>query len=269
MYPSILGSVAGDIIGSAYEFNPDKNTNINLFPDECFFTDDTVLTIAVADCILNKKDFARTFHAYGNKYPGRGYGGMFARWLEGNDLKPYNSLGNGSAMRVSPVGFAGNSLIDVLDMARRSAEVTHDHLDGIKGAQAIAASVFMAKNGNSKEEIRAYITSRFNYNLNRTIASIRPAYSFDETCPGSVPEAIIAFLDSTDYESALRLSISLGGDSDTLACMAGGIAAAFYRSIPEQIERFAISKLPPEFIDIIKKFDKALEKGTIPPHSAS
>ena len=263
MYPTILGSIAGDIIGSIYEFIPTKRTNFKLFSSDCTFTDDSVLTIAVADCLLNKKDFSETIWEYGNRYPGRGYGGHFSLWLLQKERKPYDSFGNGSGMRVSPIGFACKTMKDVLALAKQSAEVTHNHPEGIKGTQAIAAAIFLSKNGGSKDEIRDFLSSKFYDNLDRTIQSIRPNYHFDETCQGSVPEAIIAFLDSQDYESAIRLAISLGGDSDTIACMAGGIAAAFYKKVPKKIEQFAISKLPPEFIDIIEKFDNAVDNRTL------
>ncbi|MCX8124243.1 MAG: ADP-ribosylglycohydrolase family protein [Spirochaetes bacterium] len=253
--PTIIGAIVGDIIGSVYEASPIKKTQFDLFNPYATFTDDTVLTIAIADCILHKKDFAHTLWEYGNRYPHRGYGGAFYSWLQSCNLKPYNSFGNGSAMRVSPVGFAYTSLHDVCSIAEKTAAVTHNHPQGIKGAQAVAASVFLAKQGKSKEEIKHYIAHTFGYNLEYTIDEIRPSYHFDVTCQGSVPQAIVAFLDSTDYESAVRLAISLGGDADTQACIAGAIATAFYKSIPAALIEYAYSKLPGEFIDIIKEFD--------------
>jgi ADP-ribosylglycohydrolase len=214
------------------------------------------LTIAVADCILNQKDFSKTIWEYGNNYPGRGYGGRFAIWLDSEERIPYYSFGNGSAMRVSPVGFAFDDLQTVLDVAKQSAVVSHDHPEGIKGAQATAAAIFLARTGKSKDEIKEYLISEFEYDLNFTLDEIRDDYEFDETCQGSVPQSIVAFLESTDYESAIRLAISIGGDSDTIACITGGIAAAFYKEIPIEMIKFADKILPKEFIDIINKFDE-------------
>jgi ADP-ribosylglycohydrolase len=253
---TIIGAIAGDVIGSVYEWNNVKHLDFSLFNKECDYTDDSVLTIAVADCILHNKDFAKTIWDYANRYPGRGYGGNFAHWIANTDLKPYNSFGNGSAMRVSAVGFAYNNLNQVLEVAKQSAEVTHNHIEGIKGAQAIAASIFMARTGNSKQIIKDYISQTFNYNLNDTVSNIRPGYIFNETCQGSVPQAIIAFLESSDFENALKLAISIGGDSDTIACMTGSIAIAFYKDIPKEIYDFVYSKLPPEFLKVINEFEE-------------
>jgi len=256
MQNTIIGAIAGDVIGSIYEFDNIKSVDFPLFSDECEFTDDTVLTMAVADSILHGKEFGKNIWEYARSYPGRGYGGRFAYWIRNSDLKPYNSFGNGSAMRVSAVGFAFNDLDSVLSEAKKSAEVTHNHPEGIKGAQAVAAAIFLACNGSSKEEIREYVSNTFDYQLDFTIAEIRADYEFVETCQGSVPQAIVAFLESSDYENALRLAISLGGDSDTIACITGGIAAAFYREIPKAIVDFVTQKLPPEFIELIKEFDE-------------
>lgn len=257
---TILGAVAGDVIGSVFEWNNVRSTEFDLFNPECFFTDDTVLTIAVADAILNKKDFGRTIWEYGNHYPGRDYGGRFAGWLFSDEMEPYKSFGNGSAMRVSPVGFAFDDLETVLEMAKKSAEVTHNHPEGIKGAQSVAAAIFLARTGKSKQQIKDYITSEFGYDLDFTIDEIRPDYQFDETCQGSVPQAIVAFLESTDYENAIRLAISVGGDSDTIACITGGMAAAFYDGVPKEIADFVIGKLPVEFVEILNQFSERFEK---------
>jgi ADP-ribosylglycohydrolase len=253
---TIIGAVIGDVIGSVFEWNNIKTTDFDLFNPKCDFTDDTVLTIAVADCILNKKDFAKTIWEYGRKYRGRGYGGSFIKWLQENNLKPYGSFGNGSAMRVSAVGFAFNDIETVLEVAKQSAEVTHNHPEGIKGAQATATAIFLARQGKSKQEIKDYITQTFNYNLDFTLDEIRPTYKFDETCQGSVPQAIVAFLESSDFESAIRLAISIGGDSDTIACITGGIASAYYKEIPKEIMDFVAEKLPSEYIEIMNKFDE-------------
>lgn len=175
-----------------------------------------------------------------------------------NDPVPYNSYGNGSAMRVSPVGFAFNKIETVLEVAKNSAQVSHNHPEGIKGAQATAAAIFLARQGKSKKELKEYITTTFNYNLEFTLDQIRPNYGFHETCQDSVPQAIVAFLESKDYESAIRLAISIGGDSDTIACITGGIAAAFYKYIPTKIVEFAKSKLPQEFIETLERFENEI-----------
>jgi ADP-ribosylglycohydrolase len=261
MRGSILGAITGDIIGARFEFSNCKYTDFELFDKGCDFTDDTVMTIAVADWLLSGVSLANIICDWANEYPNRGYGGMFYEWLfHSKDKKPYKSFGNGSGMRVSPCGYYANSLNEALELAKLSAEVTHNHPEGIKGAQAIAAAIFLARQSKSKEEIRYYIEQTFGYNLHRTCEEIRPTYRFDATCQGSCPEAIIAFLDSTDYESAIRLAISLGGDSDTIACMTGGIAAAYY-GMPDWIEvRVKELYLPSEMVDIINRFDVACAK---------
>ncbi|MGB8957496.1 MAG: ADP-ribosylglycohydrolase family protein, partial [Candidatus Aminicenantales bacterium] len=231
----MIGAIAGDIIGSAYEFGRTKSKAFPLFGPASAFTDDSVLTVAVAQAILTDGDYRKSVLDIGRRYPNAGYGGFFMSWLNSPDPKPYNSWDSGSAMRVSPVGFAFESVEDVLDEAQRSAEITHDHPEGIKGAQAAALAVFLARTEWDKDLIRAEITNRFGYDLGRTIDDIRPGYGFEESCQKTVPEAIIAFLDSFSYEDAIRNAISLGGDSDTLACITGGIAAAYYGSVPDLI----------------------------------
>ncbi len=231
----MLGAIVGDIVGSVYEFDNIKTTEFPLFCDECHFTDDSILTIALAETILKNLDYVATMKQYYVRFPYGGYGGSFLRWVRSNDNMPYNSWGNGAAMRISPVGFAFDSLEKVLAQAKKYTEVTHNHPEGIAGAQATAAAIFLARTGSSKEEIRNYIRQNFGYNLDRTCDEIRPYYAFNESCRGTVPEAIIAFLDSTDYENAIRLAVSLGGDSDTLACITGGIAEAFYGGVPGPI----------------------------------
>ncbi len=257
---TIIGAVIGDVIGSVFEWNNIKTTDFDLFNPKCDFTDDTVLTIAVADCILNKKDFAKTIWEYGRKYRGRGYGGSFRNWLQEDNLKPYGSFGNGSAMRASAVGFAYNDIDTVLEVAKQTAEVTHNHPEGIKGAQATAAAIFLARNGKTKNEIKDYITETFKYSLDFTIDEIRPTYKFDVTCQGSVPQAIVAFLESSDFESAIRLAISIGGDSDTIACITGGIASAYYKQIPKEIIDFVVDKIPSEYIEIMNIFDEQYDR---------
>lgn len=252
----MIGSIAGDIIGSIYERWPIKHKDFPFFDDRCRFTDDSVLTIAVADAILNNKPYVTSILEIGRRYPRAGYGGSFIKWLHSADPQPYNSFGNGSAMRVSPVGFAFNSEEDVLKHAKMSAELSHNHIEGIKGAQATALAVFMARTGATKNSIRTRITKLFGYNLERTIEQIRPNYLFDVTCQGSVPESIIAFLDSETYEDAIRNAISLGGDSDTLACITGGIAEAFYGNVGDTIRKEVEKRLAPDLLQIVQDFTR-------------
>ncbi len=258
----MLGAIAGDIIGSVHEFAQKKTMDFPLFVEGSRFTDDSVLTIAVADCLLSGSSYVDKFHEYTRAYPNRCYGSGFWHWVESGSRKPYNSWGNGSAMRVSPVGFAFPNLEDVLREAKRSAEVTHNHPEGIRGAQATAAAIFLGRQGESKPRIRKFIEDRFGYDLNRSVESIRPTYSFNESCQETVPEAIIAFLDSADYEEAIRLAISLGGDADTLACIAGGIAEAFYGSVPERIAKPAMALLDENLRATAFRFSKRYGRHT-------
>jgi ADP-ribosylglycohydrolase len=251
----MLGAIAGDIIGSVYEGRPIQSEDFPLFADDAVFTDDTVLTIATAWAILRAEPYDRAYQTFGRKYPRAGYGGGFLHWIFAPDPRPYNSWGNGSAMRVSPVGFAFDDEKTVLDQARRSAEVTHNHPEGVKGAQATALAIFRARAGWDMLEIRADIARRFGYDLDRTIADIRPGYHFDVSCQGSVPEALIAFLDSDGYEETVRKAVSLGGDGDTQACIAGGVAQAFYGGIPDAVAQEARKRLPKEFLDLLAKFE--------------
>ncbi len=252
----MFGAIAGDVIGSVYEVYPIKTVDFPMFQKLSTFTDDTVLTVATAYAILEKMDYASAYKNFGSRYPHAGYGGAFFSWMFQENSPPYYSWGNGSAMRVSPVGFAFETLDQVLHEARCSAQVSHNHPEGIKGAQASALAVFLARKQESRSTIKKKIAQRFQYDLARTVESIRPHYRFDVSCQGSVPEAIIAFLDSNDFESAIRNAISLGGDSDTLACIAGGIAHAFYRKIPDYIKRGVRERLPEEFLEIIDSFEK-------------
>jgi len=249
----MIGAIAGDVIGSVYEWRPTKTPDFPLFQPESRFTDDTVLTVATAYAILEKIPYEKAYHDFGRRYPNAGYGGNFAEWLFAPEPRPYNSWGNGSAMRVSPVAFAFDDVDDVLREAARSAQVTHNHPEGIKGAQATALAICLARD-LTKGEIRDELEKRFGYDLHRTVAEIRLAYQFDVSCQGSVPEAIIAFMDSTDVESAIRLAISLGGDSDTQAAIAGGIAQAFYDEVPEAIVAGVRERLPAEFLEVIDRF---------------
>jgi ADP-ribosylglycohydrolase len=250
----MIGAIAGDIIGSIYERDPIKTKEFSLFGPYCRFTDDTVLTVAVAEAILTGRPYLETVREIGQRYPNAGYGGTFIRWLHSAASEPYNSWGNGSAMRVSPVGLAFDREEDVLREAALSAEITHNHPEGIKGAQATALAVFLARTGRVKEEIRTEIGTRFRYNLDKTVETIRPDYTFDVSCQGTVPAAIIAFLDSNSYEDAVRNAISLGGDSDTLACIAGAIAEAFYGGVPPAVAERAMGYLPADLREITEQF---------------
>ncbi|MCA6586761.1 MAG: ADP-ribosylglycohydrolase family protein [Pseudanabaena sp. M051S1SP1A06QC] len=250
----MLGAIVGDIVGSIYEFNNHRSKDFPLFSGGCDFTDDTVLTVAVADCLMNQGSYVEYIKNYTRKYPNRGYGGRFAQWIRIESMEPYNSWGNGSAMRVSAVGFAFDDLEMVIQEAKRSAEVTHNHPEGIKGAQATALAIYMARQGQSKEQIKSAIAKSFSYDLDRTLDEIRPVYQFNESCQETVPEAVIAFLESTDFEDAIRNGISLGGDSDTLTCITGGIAEAFYGGVPQDIAEKALSYLPKAMREVVEKF---------------
>lgn len=258
----MIGAIIGDIVGSVFEQKQIKTTKFKLLNPGSRFTDDTVLTVAVADALLQDRDYAQSLRKWGQKYPAAGYGENFEKWLFMEDPQPYNSWGNGAAMRVSPAGFAFKNLSEVLEEAQASAAVTHNHEEGIKGARAVAAAIFMARSGNSKSEIKNYIQLEYKYDLGRSIAEIRPGYSFDISSQGSVPEAITAFLESTDFESALRLAISLGGDSDTLACISGSIAQAYYGEIPEKLKTAAREMLPEEMLRVIDAFEKKFLRST-------
>ena len=252
----MLGAIAGDIIGSVFEGNPIKSVDFPLFGSNSIYTDDTVLTVAVAYALLKGEDYGISLKKFARRYPYAGYGGSFFSWIFALDMKPYNSWGNGSAMRVSPVGFAFDSVHDILRESKKSAEVTHNHPEGIKGAQSTALAIFLARQGKRKAEIKKEIECQFSYDLNRTLDEIRPYYHFDVSCQRSVPESIIAFLESEDYEDAIRKVISLGGDSDTMASITGGISQAFYKEIPDHIIDQARRRLPEEFLLIIDTFNE-------------
>ncbi len=229
------GAILGDIIGSSYEFEEFRNVDFTFFERKSFFTDDSVMTVAVAAAVLSgkngnelKEELIDQMKYWGRKYPNAGYGGTFFRWVLGPDRKPYNSYGNGSGMRVSPAGLCCNTLEETLELAKLTAEVTHDHPEGIKGAQAVAACMFLGRTGSSREEIREFAEKTFGYDLSRTCGEIRKDYTFDVTCQGSVPEAIIAFLEGESFEECVRLAVSLGGDADTLGAMTGAMAEAYY-----------------------------------------
>jgi ADP-ribosylglycohydrolase len=258
----MLGAIAGDIIGSVYERNPVKHTDFPLFGAESRFTDDTVLTMAIADCLLHDKPYAATLRQYALAYPQAGYGGTFSRWMRGEIEGPYNSWGNGSAMRVSPVGFAFEEIETVKEVAQNTAAVTHNHPEGIKGAQAVAAAVYLARSGYGKPLIKDHIERHYGYDLSRSLADIRPGYRFEVSCQASVPESICAFLESNSWESAVRNAISLGGDADTMACIAGAIAEAFYGGVPVEVEAAVMKRLPDAFRHTIGQFYEAFPWDT-------
>ena len=259
----MIGAVAGDIIGSVYEWENIKTKEFELFRPDCSFTDDTVLTVALAEAILTGADYGSLMRAYYRRYPDAGYGGYFHRWAQADESQPYNSWGNGAAMRISPVGFAFNTLEEALVRATEYTAVTHNHPEGIKGAQATAAAIFLASSGGTKNEIREYVAANFHYDLSRSVDEIRPTYQFDESCQGTVPQAIVCFLESTDFEDAIRNAISLGGDSDTLACITGGIAQAHY-GVPAAIADRAISILDEDLRDVTARFMSGYCPGTPP-----
>ena len=232
----MIGAIAGDIIGSVYEFGDIKTKTFPLFSPECIFTDDTVLTVALADSILTGKPYVDNLKNFFRSYPKSGYGGKFYGWARSKISVPYNSWGNGAAMRISPAGYAFDTLEDIMLHAKKYTEITHDHPEGIKGAQATATAIFLSRQGKNKEQIKKHIEDVFEYDLSLSCDEIRPAYKFNESCQGTVPQAIRAFIDSTGFEDAIRNAVSLGGDADTLACITGGIAQAFYGSVPESIQ---------------------------------
>lgn len=252
----MIGAIIGDVIGSVFEFKNHCSKEFPLFQAYSDFTDDSVLTFATAKVLLDGGDYAAAYQRFARAYPHRGYGGRFSSWIWLDDPEPYNSFGNGSAMRVAPVGFAFADAESTLTEAKRSAEVTHNHPEGIKGAQAVALAIWMARQGEGKPAIRQEIEKQFGYDLSRDCELIRQVNKFDETCQGSVPEAITCFLESTDFEDCIRLSISIGGDSDTIACISGGIAQAYYGEIPAWIVAETRARLPLEFLDILDRFEE-------------
>ena len=261
----MYGAILGDIIGSPYEFDKgNKSKDFEMFEGDAGFTDDTVMTIAVAEALTatlgEDDDFIKDSIVYsmkrwGKKYPDAGYGLRFIDWLTSTDPKPYDSYGNGSAMRVSSAGWLYDTLEETLHAAKLTSEVTHNHPEGIKGAQATAAAIFMARTGSSKEDIKSFIVSEFGYDLSRTCDEIRPAYKHVESCQETVPEAITAFLEGESFEDVIRTAVSLGGDCDTLTCIAGSIAEAFY-GVPEDLLDECILRVPAEMYEVIQSFDE-------------
>ena len=262
----MYGAILGDMIGAPYEFDRGKKTKqFPLFVDESHFTDDTVMTIAVAEALLNcaddhklsiRQEVVKSLQKWGHKYPHAGYGARFSNWLREKYPQPYGSYGNGSAMRVSSAGWLYPTLKETRHMASLTAVVTHSHPEGVKGAEATASAIFMARTGSTKDEIRRYIESEFGYDLSRTCDQIRPTYHHDESCQRTVPEAITAFLEGTDFEDVIRTAVSLGGDCDTLTCIAGSIAEAFY-GVPILYEAECKKRLPEDMLEVMERFDQA------------
>ncbi len=266
----MYGAILGDMIGAPYEFDRgDKTKDFPLFTSESVFTDDTVMTVAVAEALLDGMDgdpaelyglLVRSMQKWGRRYPLAGYGVRFGVWLQQDDPQPYGSYGNGSAMRVSAAGWLYDTLETTREIARRTAEVTHNHPEGIKGAEATASAIFMARTGSDKEEIRRYIIREFGYDLSRTCDEIRPAYRHVESCQGTVPEAITAFLEGESFEDVIRTAVSLGGDCDTLTCIAGSIAEAFY-GVPEDLKAACRARLPDDLLAVLDRFDAAVGRA--------
>lgn len=249
----MLGAILGDIVGSTHEYTRTKTKDFPLFTEDSTYTDDSVLTVAVAEWLMTGRDLVDLLHEHTHAYSGRGFGLRYAQWAAARRREPYNSFGNGSAMRVSPVGFAFETIDEVLDWSARSAAVTHNHPEGIRGAQATAAAIHYARRIRDKEEIRRLLEARFGYDLGVPLDRIRPTYRFDETCQGSVPQALRAFLESTGYEDAIRNAISLGGDADTLACIAGGVAEAHY-GLPADLATKAMRHLDARLARVVQRF---------------
>ena len=270
----MYGAILGDIIGKPYEFHDNvKDRDFELFNSESDFTDDTVMTIAVAEALFKVTDarvmkfdlkdpdieyrfkeiLVDSLKTWGRKYPDRGYGGRFYQWLMSDKRTPYQSYGNGSAMRVSPAGYVADDLVTTIRVAAWTADVTHSHHEGVKGAEAVAACIFMARSGYTKNEIKEYVEKEFRYDLSKTVDEIKPNYKFDETCQGSVPESIICFLEAHSFESAIRNAVYLGGDTDTMADIAGAIAEAYY-GVPQRLKDECLKRIPEEMKAVLLEF---------------
>lgn len=266
----MFGAILGDIIGSPYEFDRGgKTKDFPLFSGDSTYTDDTVMTLAVAEALLEagpemeddaiRQSVIRKMQRSGRRYPHAGYGARFFWWLQAKAPKPYGSFGNGSAMRVSSAAWLYEDLETVRRMARLSADVTHDHPEGIKGAEATAAAIWLARTGSTKAQIRAYMEAEFHYDLSRTCDEIRPWYRHVESCQETVPEAITAFLEGTSFEDVIRTAVSLGGDCDTLTCIAGSIAEGFY-GVPEELKDQCRRRLPQDLLEVLTRFEARLNK---------
>ena len=261
----MIGAILGDMIGSPYEFDRGgKTKDFPLFSAGSMFTDDTVMTIAVAEALMTggteaqlRKQLVSSMQKWGHRYPDAGYGLRFCLWLEATDPQPYNSWGNGSAMRVSPAAWLYDDLTTVRKIARLTAEVTHNHPEGIKGAEATAAAIFLGRTGHTKAEIKAYLETEFHYDLSRSCDEIRPAYRHVESCQETVPEALTAFLEGESFEDVIRTAVSLGGDCDTLTCIAGSVAEGFY-GVPEDLVQEARSRLSDDLLEIADQFSRRI-----------
>lgn len=255
----IIGAIAGDIIGSTREFNQIKTKDFNLFERRSMFTDDTIMTLAVANWLIkdkvSKKVLVNELKYWGLKYPNAGYGGMFINWLSQDSPQAYGSWANGSAMRVSPCAWVGDSLEEVQNLAYKSAAVTHNHPEGIKGALATADAIYLARIGANKDEIRQHVEIRYDYDLSRSVDEIRPSYSFDVSCAGSVPESIICFLEARNFEDTVRNAVSLGGDADTQAAIAGSMASAYW-DVPVEIAYKSINRLDYDLLNVLIEFEE-------------
>lgn len=249
----MFGAIVGDIVGSIYEFNNCKSKEFPLFTDQSFFTDDTVCTIAIADALINDKDPTYCLLDWCKSFPDRGYGGMFRQWIESSNPKPYNSFGNGSAMRISSIVRAATNEAHLFELSDRFTEITHNHEEGLKGARATALAIYLARNGERHLEIKRKIENEFLYDLSQSVDEIRYHYSFDETCQGSVPQAIRCYLEASSFEDAIRNAISIGGDSDTIAAITGSIAEARWQ-IPDQIAVEAWRRLPVEMQNVVSNY---------------
>ena len=261
----MIGAILGDMIGAPFEFDMgNKSKTFRLFGRRSFFTDDSVMTIAVAEALMDtigkdeeeiKAALIASMRKWGGRYPDAGYGWMFAQWLRSEYPEPYGRYGNGSAMRVSSAGWLFDTLEETRRVARLTAEVTHNHPEGVKGAEATASAIFLARNGSGKEEIKAYIGAEFGYDLSRTCDEIRPGYHHVETCQETVPEAVTAFMEGADFEDVIRTAVSLGGDCDTVACIAGGMAEAFY-GVPDALAAEGRRRLPADMLAVLDRFAK-------------
>lgn len=256
----MLGALIGDIVGSIYEWENHRSKRFRLFGPGCDYTDDSVCTVALADALLTDADPARHLQGWCRRHPRRGYGGMFHQWIHAADPRPYQSFGNGAAMRVSAAGWLADELAAVLALADRITVITHDHPEGIKGARATAHAILQARRGLGADAIRGEISSRYGYDLSRTVDGIRPEYAFNETCQRTVPEALICALEATSFEDAIRNAISIGGDSDTVAAIAGSLAEPLF-GIPPDIARRARSYLPEDILDVLGRFEARTSAG--------
>ena len=250
----MIGAILGDVVGSRFEHHPIKTTEFDLLTVACEATDDSVLTVATAEALMGDRDFASAYREWGRRYPWAGYGGWFLDWLDDEEAGPYRSFGNGSAMRVAPVGWFASSLEEALELARETAVVTHDHPEGVKGAKAVAAAVWLARQGVEPSKLRDELEARFAYELRRSISNIRLTYAFDVTCQGSVPEALICALEARSVEEAVRLAVSLGGDADTQACIAGAVAEARFGGVPAELEAAVRPYLDEEMAAVVESF---------------